>query len=116
MKRVKLSFDRYLKGDSNGKRSGKPRLKEQGRYCSFAYPQASIDWIDGKFIELSKIGAINVIWHCPLPNGFSVKTAIITNKADGWYATNAARNIKQRAVEHPVQAHLGDQNAEPEER
>ena len=87
VKRVKLTFDRYLKGDSNGKRSGKPRFKGQGRYRSFTYPQASIDWIDGKFIKLPKIGAVKVIWHRPLPDGFSVKTAILSKKADGWYIT-----------------------------
>lgn len=87
VKRVKLAFDRYLKGDCNGKRSGKPRFKGAGRYRSFTYPQASIDWIDGNRIKLPKIGAVKVIWHRPLPAGFEVKSAIITHKADGWYVT-----------------------------
>jgi putative transposase len=87
VKRVKLAFDRYLSGDSNGDRSGKPRFKGQGRYRSFTYPQASIDWIDSNKIELPKLGAVKVVWHRPIPDGFAVKTAIITNKADGWYVT-----------------------------
>lgn len=87
VKRVKLAFDRYLKGDCNGRRSGKPRFKGAGRYRSFTYPQASIDWIDGNRIELPKIGVLKVIWHRPLPAGFEVKSAIITHKADGWYVT-----------------------------
>lgn len=85
VKRVKLAFDRYIKGDSNGKRSGKPRFKGANRYRSFTYPQASIDWIDGNKIELPKIGAVKAIWHRPLPDGFEIKAAIITHKADGWY-------------------------------
>jgi putative transposase len=85
--RVKLSFDRYIKGDSNGNRSGKPRFKSQNRYRSFTYPQASIDWIDGNKIDLPKIGEVKVVWHRPLPSGFKAKTAIITHKADGWYVT-----------------------------
>jgi putative transposase len=87
VKRVKLAFDRYLKGDGNGKRSGRPRFKGAGRYRSFTYPQASIDWIDGNKIELPKVGVVKVVWHRPLPVGFEVKSAIITHKADGWYVT-----------------------------
>lgn len=87
VKRVKLAFDRYIVGDSNGKRSGRPRFKGAGRYRSFTYPQASIDWIDGNKIELPKIGALKVVWHRPLPDGFVVKSAIISHKADGWYIT-----------------------------
>jgi putative transposase len=87
VKRVKLAFDRYIKGDCNGKKSGRPRFKGANRYRSFTYPQASIDWIDGNRIELPKIGAVKVIWHRPLPEGFEVKSAIVTHKADGWYVT-----------------------------
>lgn len=85
--RVKLAFDRYIKGDCNGKRSGKPRFKSANRYRSFTYPQASIDWIDGNKIKLPKIGAVKVVWHRPLPDGFEVKSAILSRKADGWYIT-----------------------------
>ena len=38
VKRVKVTFDRFLKGDSNGKRSGKPRFKARNRYRTFTYP------------------------------------------------------------------------------
>lgn len=93
VKRVKLAFDRYLSGDSNGNRSGKPRFKGKNRYRSFTYPQASIDWIDGNKIELPKLGIFKVVWHRPLPEGFSVKTAIITQKADGWYITLTLEDV-----------------------
>jgi putative transposase len=93
VKRVKLAFDRYLSGDSNGNRSGKPRFKGKNRYRSFVYPQASIDWIDGNKIELPKLGVFKVIWHRPLPEGFNVKTAIITQKADGWYITLTLEDV-----------------------
>ena len=39
VKRVKVTFDRFLKGDSSGKRSGKPRFKARNRYRTFTYPQ-----------------------------------------------------------------------------
>jgi putative transposase len=93
VKRVKLAFDRYLGSDSNGNRSGKPRFKGKNRYRSFTYPQASINWIDGNKIELPKLGIVKVIWHRPLPEEFDVKTAILTQKADGWYITLTLEDI-----------------------
>lgn len=38
-KRVELAFDRWVKGDSKGKRSGQPRFKSQGQYKTFTYAQ-----------------------------------------------------------------------------
>jgi putative transposase len=99
VKRVKLAFDRYLKGDVNGNRSGKPRFKGKGRYRSFAYPQIEANCIQGNRINLSKIGAIKLIAHRPLPDGFDIKTAIISKKADGWYVT---LTLEDKAVPESV--------------
>lgn len=87
IKRVDDCFERWLKGDSNGKRSGKPRFKGQGRYRSFVFPQMKQDCIDGKFIKLPKFGEVKLILHRPIPDGFKIKTATITKKADGYYIT-----------------------------
>jgi putative transposase len=87
MERVKKSFERWLKGDENGKRSGRPRFKGKGRYRSFTFPQIKQDCIDGKFITLPKIGKVKLILHRPMPDGFKIKTATITKKADGYYLT-----------------------------
>ncbi len=85
IKRVKLTFDRWLKGDSSGKRSGKPRFKGMGRYHSFTYPQMKPDCINGKRIKLPKIGEVKFIQHRPIPDGFKIKTATVIRKADGYY-------------------------------
>nr|WP_033374001.1 RNA-guided endonuclease TnpB family protein [Spirulina subsalsa] len=87
VKRVGKAFDRFVKGDKNGKRSGKPRFKGKNRYRTFTYPQAKPDWIDGNRIKLPKIGAVKFIQHRSLPDGFALKTVSITLKADGWYVT-----------------------------
>jgi putative transposase len=83
--RVKKTFDRWLKGDCNGKKSGKPRFKGVGRYRSFTFPQMKQDCIQGKFIKLPSFGLVKLIQHRPLPDGFKIKTATITHKVDGWY-------------------------------
>lgn len=86
--RIEKTFDRWLKGDSNGKRSGKPRFKGQGRYRSIAFPDpVKPEHIKGNLIQLPKIGNLKVILHRPIPEGFKVKTAAIVKKADGYYIT-----------------------------
>ncbi|BAZ67563.1 IS605 family transposase OrfB [Fischerella sp. NIES-4106] len=38
-KKVELAFDRWLNGDINGKKSGRPRFKGRGQYKTFTYTQ-----------------------------------------------------------------------------
>ncbi len=85
--RVKKTFDRFLKGDSSGTRSGKPRFKPSSRYRSFTYPRIKANCIEGKFITLPKIGKVKLIPHRPLPDGFTIKTCTVIHKPDGWYVT-----------------------------
>ena len=87
VKRVNLAFERFIKGDSSGKRSGKPRFKGKHRYRTFTYPQANHNWLDGNRVNLPKIGLVKFICHRPLPDGFALKTVAISLKADGWYIT-----------------------------
>jgi putative transposase len=87
IERVQQAFGRWLKGNINGKRLGKPRFKGAGRYRSFTYPQMKQNCIRGKFVHLPKIGLVKLIQHRPLPGGFVIKTATVTRKADGWYVT-----------------------------
>lgn len=88
VRRVDRTFNRWLKSDCNGKRSGKPRFKAVGRYRSIGFPDPlKPHCIQGNFIQLSKLGKLKVIMHRPIPDGFRVKTATITKRADGYYIT-----------------------------
>ncbi len=87
VKRVKVTFDRFLKGDSNGKRSGRPRFKSRDRYRTFTYPQIKNGCLQGNLINLPMLGKIKVILHRAIPDGFKIKTASVTKKADGYYLT-----------------------------
>ena len=87
VKRVKVTFDRFLKGDSNGKRSGKPRFKSRNRYRTFTYPQVKDGCLQGNLINLPMLGQVKIILHRPIPDGFKIKTASVTKKADGYYLT-----------------------------
>jgi putative transposase len=87
VKRVKVTFDRFLKGDSNGKRSGKPRFKARNRYRTFTYPQIKEGCLQGNQIALPMFGKVKVVLHRPIPGGFKIKTVSVTKKADGYYLT-----------------------------
>ncbi len=96
VKRVKVTMSRFLKGDSNGKRSGRPRFKSRERYRTFTYPQMKEGCLqgfgvsaqpNGNLINLPRFGKVKVIRHRPIPDGFKVKTASVTKKADGYYVT-----------------------------
>ncbi len=87
VKRVKVTFDRFSKGDNNGKRSGRPRFKPLNRYRTFTYPQAKQDCLQGNKINLPKLGKIKVVLHRPIPDGFKIKMVSISKKADGFYVT-----------------------------
>lgn len=84
-KRVDLAYERFVAGDSNGKRSGKPRFKGKGRYRSLTFPQIKQDCLTGNRITLPKLGVFKLVLHRPIPDGFKIKTATIAHQADGWY-------------------------------
>jgi putative transposase len=88
-KRVKLAFERFIAGDSKGKRSGKPRYKNTARFRSMVFEGTKLHScsVGGKWLYLSlpKIGIINVRHHRPLPDGVVLKQTQIIKKPDGWY-------------------------------
>jgi len=85
--RLKKAMDRYIQGESNGKRSGRPRFKTQADYHSFKFPQAKQEWLDNKngVLHLPLVGGVQIRLHRPLPDGFKLKTVQVIKKADGWY-------------------------------
>ncbi|MCC5614223.1 transposase [Nostoc sp. CHAB 5836] len=86
-KKVEITFDKWLKGDVNGKKSGRPRFKGKGQYKTFTYSQFKKHHFVNNRITLSKIGDVKVIVHRLIPNGFDIKTVSVTKKADGYYVT-----------------------------
>ncbi|MEG5031847.1 transposase [Microcoleus sp. AT3-D2] len=86
-KKVELAFDKWLKDDSQGKKSGRPRFKAKGQYKTFTYPQFKQHHFVGNKITLSKIGIVKVIVHRQTPDGFEIKTVSVTKKSDGYYVT-----------------------------
>ncbi|NEO31494.1 MAG: IS200/IS605 family element transposase accessory protein TnpB [Symploca sp. SIO3C6] len=85
--KVDKAFERWLKSDCNGKKSGRPRFKGLGQYKTFTYKQFQQHHFVGNKITLSKIGDLKVVVHRSIPDGFVIKTVSVTKKADGYYVT-----------------------------
>ncbi len=87
--RVKLAFNRYIAGDKNGKRSGKPRFKNTARFRSMVIEGVKLHScsVGGKwlYLTLAKIGIVKVRYHRQIPAGAILKSVQLIKKADGWY-------------------------------
>ncbi|AFZ02501.1 RNA-guided endonuclease InsQ/TnpB family protein [Calothrix sp. PCC 6303] len=99
-KKVEITFDRWLKGDSNGKKSGRPRFKGVNQYKTFTFPQFKHHNFSSNIITLSKIGNVKVIVHRQIPDGFDIKTVSVTKKADGYYVTLSLDDKTVPTVKH----------------
>ncbi|NES64651.1 MAG: IS200/IS605 family element transposase accessory protein TnpB [Okeania sp. SIO2D1] len=91
LQRLDKAWKRWLIPDKKGQRAGRPRFKKTGKLRSFCFsrvnhPKAAVKF-DGKQIIISRFGTIPVIVHRPIPEGFTIKTATITRKADGYYVS-----------------------------
>ncbi|MEQ9667090.1 RNA-guided endonuclease InsQ/TnpB family protein [Coleofasciculus sp. G2-EDA-02] len=128
IKRVEDTFNRFTKGDSSSKRSGKPRFKSVRRYRTFSIPQLKPDCLsvtanphqrrnggtrrDIACISLPKVGQMKLIYHRPIPEGFTIKAALISCRADGWYITltledKAVPSLKSPELEATQENSLG---------
>jgi putative transposase len=89
-KRVDTAFERFIVGDINGKRSGKPRFKTEASFRTMTFATAKDDWIklvrqNWLYLRLPKLGVVKVRMHRPIPNGFKLKQVSVTKKVDGWF-------------------------------
>ncbi len=78
-KRVDKVFERFIVGDSNGNRSGKPRFKSESRYRSLGIEGAGLELhscsIGGRYlyVKVPKIGLVRIRSHRHLPDGAILK-------------------------------------------
>jgi putative transposase len=103
---VKVTFDRFLSGDSNGKRSARPRFKSRDRFRTFTYPQMKDGCLQGNLIALPMFGKVKVILHRPIPDGFKIKTASVTKKADGYYLTLSLEDATVPSIKPDLNSEL----------
>ncbi len=84
--RVHLAFDAFFRRVKRGETPGYPRFKGRGWYDSFTFKQAGFGFrVDGQWLDVSKIGSVQMINHRPI-NG-TIKTLTIRRTSTGkWFA------------------------------
>ena len=91
LQRLDKAWKRWRVPDATGKRGGRPRFKKVGQLRSFVFSRVNCSRAGAHFndgiLKLSKIGSMPVVVHRPLPDGFALKQATLTKKADGWYVS-----------------------------
>lgn len=102
-KRVDDVFKRYIAGDANGKRSGKPRFKSESSYRTMTFATAKNEWVQSEtkrwlYVRLPKIGIIKVRKHRDLPE-CEIKQVSLTKKVDGWYIQIILENVEIAEIE-----------------
>jgi putative transposase len=96
LQRLDKAWKRWLVPDKTGKRGGRPKFKGRGSKPSFSFsrvnhPKAACV-LEGNILRIPKIGSIPIIVHRPIPEGFTMKTATICFKADGYYLSISAED------------------------
>ena len=103
LQRLKKAWERWLFPDKSGKRGGRPKFKKTGELRSFVYPRINCSkagaHLNNGVLKLSKIGEMPVIKHRTIPDGFTLKTCTIVQKADGWYC---CISIQDETVPEPM--------------
>lgn len=94
LQRLEKAFGRWLFRDKTGKRGGRPKFKKRGDLPSFSFSRVNhlkaACFLEGDILRIPRIGSIPVIIHRPIPDGFVLKTATITFRADGYYVSISA--------------------------
>jgi putative transposase len=80
--RVDLAFDAFFRRVKNGEKPGFPRLKGEGQYDSFTYPQMGFKVGSGS-VTLSKIGQVKAHIHRPVEG--VVKTCCVRRQNGKWF-------------------------------
>ena len=81
-RRVKLRQAGAPGGNKAGEEPGYPRLKGNGQYDSFTYPQEGYK-VGQSSVTLSKIGQVKAKVHRPCPG--TIKTCTVRKDGEKWY-------------------------------
>ena len=81
--RVDKAMKAFFRRAKAGEKPGYPRFKSYNRFDSFTFPQFGFS-LEGKHINLSKIGKVKVKLHRPVEG--KIKTCTIKREIDQWYA------------------------------
>jgi putative transposase len=101
--RVDLAMKAFFRRcKEHAEKPGFPRFKGRGRYDSFTFPQSGFRITHDNRVVLSKIGAVNMIYHRPVKG--NVKTLTIHKSSTGkWYVSFSCEVEPEHLPERPEQ-------------
>lgn len=102
--RVDKTFKNFTREISKGNSNyGKPKIKRQGSYISFTYPQPGIKRqkfrIDGNRLYLGKIGHVKIIIDREISQAAVLKTCTIRRDGNHWYAHISTKQLVSKPVQ-----------------
>src|SRR5437879_1125917 len=111
IKKLDRSFENFFRRVKAGQKPGFPRFKGKDRFDSFAFNNTGFS-LAGKYLQISKIGAIKLRLSRPLPKDSTIKSLIVRRSSNNWYACLVADYTPQTlpASELCVGLDLGIEN------
>lgn len=94
VKKLGRSFENFFRRCKSGQKPGFPRFKSKDRFDSFAFNNTGFK-LAGRYLQISKIGAIKLRLSRPIPEGAVVKSLVVKRSGQNWYACLAIEFASQ---------------------
>jgi putative transposase len=85
VKKLDRAFQGFCGRIQSGQKAGFPRFKSKDRFDSFAFNNTGFQ-LAGRYLQLSKIGAVKLRLSRPLPEDSVIKSLIVKRRGSIWYA------------------------------
>jgi putative transposase len=83
--KLDLAFQSFFRRVKAGQKPGFPRFKSCDRFDSFAFNNTGFKFA-GRYLQISKIGAIKLRLSRPLPPDANIKSLTVKRSGQNWYA------------------------------
>ena len=85
IKKLDQAFQGFFRRVKAGQKPGFPRFKSKDRFGSFAFNNTGFN-LAGRYLQISKIGAVKLRLSRSLPEGSTVKSLVVKRSGQNWYA------------------------------
>lgn len=92
--KLDLAFQSFFRRCKAGQKPGFPRFKNRDRFDSFAFNNTGFKFA-GRYLQISKIGAIKLRLSRPFPAGANIKSLTVKRSGQNWYACLAVEFMPQ---------------------
>lgn len=94
LKKLHRALDGFFRRIKSGQKPGFPRFQGKSRLDSLAFNNTGFS-LAGKYLQISKIGAVKLRLSRPLPKDSEVKSLVVKRSGSNWYACLAVEYTPQ---------------------